>query len=273
MAQKMALKLADYVVNETGFAADLGVEKYCDIVMPASGLKPAAAVLVVTIRALLAQGNTADNRTQALTQGFANLAKHWENLQKFNLPTIVAINRFYGDKEEEIKLTTDYCQQLGVESAVIDVFAQGGAGAITLAEKVIALTEKTDANTAKSLYSPHLSIAEKIETIAKQIYGASAIAIETLAEKRLKKIAALGYSHLPICMAKTPNSFSDNPKLLGAPRNWTLTVTDAHLSAGAGFIVPLAGNVLLMPGLSQNPRATRMQVDESGKVSIKDEQI
>lgn len=267
IAQNMALKLADYVVNETGFGADLGFEKYCDIVMPSSGLKPAAAVLVVTVKGLLAQGATSGSSlADSAPATFANLAKHIENLRKFNLPFVVAINRFPSDTEADLQFIQDYCQQVGVESAVVEVVSQGGQGALDLAAKVIAITENANTPNIQPLYSSNLSIEEKIEVVAKEIYGAGSIYLESTARKQLKKIAALGFSHLPVCIAKTPTSFSDNPKQLGAPKGWTLTITDAHLSAGARFIVIIAGNMLLMPGLSPHPRALKMDVDESGNI-------
>lgn len=269
ISQKMSLRLADYVVNETGFGADLGIEKYCDIVMPSSGLKPSAAVLVVTVKALLSQGTDAIKAAvlpTALERGFDNLNKHIENLKRYRLPFIVAINRFPSDTNAEIKIVVDYCREIGVECAVVEVFDQGGKGALELASKVTTIIKRSAPLEVVSLYPPNLGLEEKIEIIAKEIYGAGSINIESIAHKKLSKFSEWGFSHLPICIAKTPSSFSDNPKLFGAPKGWTLTITDVRLFAGAKFIVAMAGNILLMPGLSKYPRAVRMDVDYSGHI-------
>jgi len=270
ISQKMALKLADYVVNETGFGADLGAEKYLDIVMPASGIKPAIAVLVATVRALASQGALQDEPVSkdaaALRRGLNNLAKHIQNLRKFNLPFVVAINRFPSDTQAEIEWIQDFCRECGVETAIVEVFDEGGSGARDLASKVIALAETARPEEVHPLYPLTFSVEEKIETIAKEIYGASSIYVESKARKKLQKFAELGFSHLPVCMAKTESSLSDNPKLLGVPKDWTLTITDAHLSAGAGFIVVVAGNTLLMPGLPKTSQAIKLDVDETGNI-------
>jgi formate--tetrahydrofolate ligase len=272
ISQKMALKLADYVVNETGFGADLGVEKYIDIVMPPSGLKPSAAVLIVTVRSLLEQGLllnrdvSAGERAIALKSGLSNLAKHIENLRKFNLPFVVAINLFKDDKTDEVEIIKKYCRELDIETAVVDVFDKGGKGALDLASKVMALAERADNKEICPLYPAEMRIEEKIETIAKEIYGAGSIYLELKARKKIERFVELGFGRLPVCMAKTQSSLSDNSKLLGAPRDWNLTVTDVQLSAGAGFIVVIAGNMLLMPGLSQTPQAVKMDVDLNGNI-------
>ncbi|HWP47595.1 MAG TPA: formate--tetrahydrofolate ligase [Candidatus Limnocylindrales bacterium] len=270
ISQKMALKLADYVVNETGFGADLGAEKYLDIVMPASGIKPTLAVLVVTIRALASQGTLQNEPVSkdmaTLKHGFSNLAKHMENLRKFNLPFVVAINRFPSDTQTEIQRVQDFCRERDVENSIVEVFDKGGSGAWDLASKVITLAEISSPEAVHPLYPLTLSIEEKIETIAKEIYGASSIHVESKALQKLQKFAELGFNHLPVCMAKTESSLSDNPKLPGAPKDWILTVTDAHLSAGAGFIVVVAGNMLLMPGLPKISQATKLDVDETGNI-------
>ncbi len=271
LSQRMALELADYAVNETGFGADLGAEKYMDIVMPSSGLKPAVAVLVATVKGLAAQGKS-DGETPSAGkprthQGFSNLAKHIENLRKFNLAVVVAINRFPSDSLEELDSVQRFCRDVDVECAVTDVFEKGGAGARELAAQAMALADRSYNREILPLYPETLSVEQKIEKVAKELYGAHSVYLESAARKRLQKINEQGFGRLPICMAKTQSSLSDNPKLLGAPRDWILTVTDAHLAAGAGFIVVVAGNMLLMPGLSKNPQAVMMDVDESGHIS------
>lgn len=263
LAQKMALKLADYVVNECGFAADLGAEKYFDIVMRKSGIKPAAAVLVVTAKALLAQ----TLNYSSLDSGFSNLAKHIENLKKFNVQPVVAINHFATDNIEDLHKITEWCQTNKIEVAVIDAFSQGGSGALDLAKKVTAIADKANQE-AKSLYADDLSLVDKIRVIAKEIYGADDVRLEAMANSKLKKFTSLGYGHLPICIAKTQYSLSDNPKLSGAPKGWNLTVTDAQIAAGAGFVIAIAGNMMLMPGLPKVAQATKMDVDKEGQVIL-----
>lgn len=268
ISQKIALAHSDYVVNECGFGADLGAEKYLNLVMPSSGIKPSVAVIVATVRALTAHGAPADNPkdlgTESLKRGLANLGRHIENMQKFGLPVVVAINRFDGDTDSDHAIISDYCRENGVESAVNDVFNRGGEGGIELAEKVIAAAASTDR--VAPIYTPEMSLEHKIETVAQEIYGADSVYFESSARKKLKKIKDLGYSHLPICMAKTQYSFSDNPSLLGAPSGFTLTVTDARLSAGAGFVTVIAGSILLMPGLPKVSQAMKMDVDDDGNI-------
>jgi formate--tetrahydrofolate ligase len=270
IAQRMALRFADYVVNETGFGADLGAEKYFDVVMPSSGLKPVAAVLIASARALCEQGSAHDSAarfdTAALRAGFANLARHIDNLRKFRVPLVVAVNRFSTDPQAHIDLIQDFCRVDGCDSAVVDAFDRGGEGALELAEKVVSATETADPLQICPLYPPEMSIEKKVETVAREIYGASGVYFETPARKAIRKFIELGFGHLPVCIAKTQSSFSDNPKLIGAPQGWTLTVTDAHLSAGAGFIVVIAGNMLLMPGLGKVPQAVKMDVDDAGQI-------
>lgn len=269
ISQLMALRLADYVVNESGFGADLGAEKYLDIVMPSSGIKPAAAVLIATIKALKAHGaeGFTEADSTALRRGLCNLERHLLNMRKFQVPVVVAINRFASDMPEEIAIVQNFCIEMNVKSALVEVFAKGGEGGMDLAAKVISVVESQPDSQAQSLYSYSLSLEEKIETIAKEIYGAQTVYIESEARKKLKKFAEHGFGHLPICMAKTSASFSDNPKRVGAPSGWTLTVTDANLSAGAGFVVVIAGSMLLMPGLPQSPQAFKIDVDEHGVIS------
>jgi formate--tetrahydrofolate ligase len=264
IAQRMALGLADYVINETGFGADLGAEKFLDIVMPSSGLKPSVAVLVATVRGLRAQATA--KGAEALESGLHNLAKHVENLKKFGLPTVVAINRFPNDGAGETDRVRGFCADLGVESAAAEVFDKGGEGGLDLAEKVAAAAGRADPAAVKPLYPARLDLKEKVGLIAGEIYGASSVYFESAARKKLEKFSALGFSSLPICMAKTQSSLSDVPNRPGAPRDWTLTVTDAHLASGAGFIVVVAGNMMLMPGLPKTPQAVRMDVDQNGRI-------
>ncbi len=271
ISQKIALRLSDFAVNEAGFGADLGAEKYFDIVMRSSGIKPSVTVLVATVRALIFQGSTANEdsaeNVESLKRGLTHLAKHIENLKKFNVPVVVAINRFHTDTDEELGVILEYCRESSVECAVADVFAKGGEGAIDLAEKVIAVAEKSDADAARSLYDLELSLEQKIEIVAREIYGADAIYFETNARKKLRKFAAAGFGNLPVCIAKTQSSLSDKPALRAVPKGWTLTVSDAHLSAGAGFVVVVAGTILLMPGLPETSQATKMDVDDDGNIT------
>lgn len=273
VSQQMALQLADFVVNEAGFASDLGAEKYFDIVSPATGIKPAAAVLVTTVRSIEAQGaeNGQDEGLPALRRGFANLARHMENLGVYGVPFVVAINRFPNDTQEKLDYVRDFIKERGADCAFSEVFARGGEGGAELAEKVAAKANSPESEASRKamqpLYPPSVSLEGKIETIAHEVYGAGRIYIESTARKKLKKFTELGYGALPICMAKTQSSITDDPKLLGAPTGWTLTVTDANLSAGAGFIVVIAGNMLLMPGLPEAPQAMQMDVDDDGNIT------
>jgi formate--tetrahydrofolate ligase len=271
IAQMMGVKLAEYVVNESGFGADLGAEKYFDIVMPNAGLKPSVAVLIATVRALAAHGAapglTNTTGPAAVQRGLANLAKHLDNLRKYHVPVVIAINRFTTDTEAELAVVQSFCRESRVESAIVDVYEQGGAAALELADKVIDIAERSFPEEVCSLYSPALSLEDKVERVAKEVYGAAAVYFESGARKKLKKFAELGFSQLPVCMAKTQASLTDNPKLLGAPTGWMLTVSDANLSAGAGFIVVVAGSMMLMPGLPRVPQAARMEVDAAGQIS------
>ncbi|MCC6589890.1 MAG: formate--tetrahydrofolate ligase [Bryobacterales bacterium] len=261
IAQRMALQSAEYVVNETGFAADLGAEKYFDIVMPSSGLKPDAAVLIASVRAVIGQGGSHDNALQA---GLVNLQKHIENLKQFNVPVVVALNRFKTDTEEQLDTLARFCASHQVPCALTDVFERGAEGGRELAAAVVEAAAKP--SHATSLYPAEVSLDKKVSIVARQIYGAVNVHFESKAKKQLQKFASLGFDHLPVCMAKTQSSLTDNPKLLGAPTNWTLTVSDAYLSAGAGFIVVIAGNMLLMPGLGKDPAALHLDVDEEGNI-------
>ena len=265
LAQRMALHLADYVVNETGFAADLGAEKYFDLVMPSSGLQPSAAVLIVSARSILRQGGknaSALPLRAGFQAGFENIAKHVDTLRKFRVPVVVAINKFPGDTVEQLDAISSFGRELEVESAVSEVYEQGGAGGIDLAEKVVGAAENASAAAVRTLYTPDLQLREKIETIAREIYGAGEVVYEPAARKKLEVFTQRGYGLLPVCMAKTQASLTDDPEVLGAPRNWTLTVRDAGLFAGAGFVVAVTGEMMLMPGLGKSPQAVRVDVDD-----------
>jgi len=267
IAQRLGLQIADYVVNEAGFGADLGAEKFLDIVMPSSSLHPSAAVLVATVRGIRHQsGGTAESITP-FKEGLENLAKHVENLRKFRLPTVVALNCFPGDSDEDVRVILEHCVKLGVESAITKVFDKGSEGGIDLAQKVLQATDTAQLDRVKPLYSPELAIEDKITLVAKEIYGARAVIFTAAAKRKLEKFTALGFSELPACMAKTQYSLSDDPKKLGAPQNFNITVTDAHLASGAGFIVVVAGNMMLMPGLPKSPQAMRMSVQEDGSIT------
>ncbi|MGZ4827166.1 MAG: formate--tetrahydrofolate ligase [Terriglobales bacterium] len=270
LSLRMALHLADYVVNETGFAADLGAEKYCDIVMPASGLQPSAAVLIVSVRSIQRQGgkNASTLPISASFQaGFANIAKHLDTLRKFGVPVVVAINKFPDDKVEQLGAIERFCCDLNVELAVSDVYERGGAGGVDLAEKVVDAADCCSIGSVRTLYSPDLPLREKIETIAREVYGAGEVVFEPAARKKLEVFTQRGYGQLPVCMAKTQASLTDDPDVLGAPVGWTLTVRDAELFAGAGFVVAVTGEMMLMPGLGKSPQAFRVDVDDkTGKI-------
>jgi formate--tetrahydrofolate ligase len=270
ISQKMAMKLADYVINESGFGADLGAEKYFDLVMPKSGLKPAAAVLIATARALAAHGVSADfpndSSLNNLRRGLANLQTHLNNLRKYKVPVVVAINRFTTDTDEEVAAIQEFCREANVESAIVEVYTKGGEGAMDLAAKVMAVADASDSQQVTSLYPLELGLEEKVERVAREIYGAGSVYFDSEARKKLRKFTAMGFGHLPVCIAKTPSSLSDNPKVLGAPKGWTMTVTNAHLSAGAGFVVVVAGSMMLMPGLPKVPQAAKLDVDNRGEI-------
>jgi len=266
LAQKMGAALADYVVNECGFAADLGAEKYFDIVLPAAGLRPAVAVLIASVRAVAAQSGVDRVSPATLAKGSANLRKHLENLRKFRVPVVVAINRFSSDSEESLQWLRDFCRDHGVASAVADVFQRGGEGGIQLAEVTAAAADANGEPEATPLYDSGLPLEEKVERIAREVYGAGPVHFESEARRKLKRFRELGFGHLPVCMAKTQSSLTDNPKMLGAPEGFPFTVTNAFLSAGAGFVVVIAGNMLLMPGLGKSPAALRMDVDAHGNI-------
>ena len=260
IAQQIGLRLADYVVNEAGFAADLGAEKYIDIVMGISGTSPSAAVLVTTVQSLRNQGDG------DLEKGFPNLARHAQNLQRFGLPTLVAINRFPHDTDQELAQLRDLCNRLGVPTALTEPFTKGGEGSEALARAVVDLIDRNPNARAHAIYELSDSYEDKIHNVATRIYGADGVSFSDTARAKLRKFVDWGYSGLPVCVAKTQYSFTDNPKLLGAPTGWTLTINDVSLSAGAGFIVAISGNMMLMPGLPKVSRAEEIDVDSQGEI-------
>ena len=256
----MGLRPADYVVNECGFASDLGAEKYFDIVMQQAGITPSAAVLVTTVQSMRQQGEGEFER------GLPNLGKHIEILRTFGVPTIVAINRFPADSGAELNRLAAYCAERGVTSALSEGFAKGGPGAKELAEKVVAAIEKNPEPTAHSLYSLNEPLTEKIRCVAQRIYGADDVNFSEQAKAKLQQFTEWGYEKFSVCIAKTQYSLSDDPKRLGAPTGWTLNVNNASLSAGAGFVVVISGNMMLMPGLPKVSRASSIDVDDSGTI-------
>lgn len=271
MATRMVMKMADYVVTEAGFGADLGAEKFLDIKCRMADIRPSAVVVVATVRALKHHGGVskADLGTEnlsALEKGLPNLLQHVENITKgFGLPAVVAINRFPTDTEAELKLVEDKCRQLGVNVALSEVWGKGGEGGIALAEEVVRLCEEP--NDFHFTYELDCSIREKLQAIAQKIYHADDVKFLPAAEKEMKQLEDLGFGNLPICVAKTQYSFSDDQSLLGAPRGFDLTVRNLKVSAGAGFIVALTGNIMTMPGLPKKPAAENIDVDASGKIT------
>lgn len=268
-ATKLALKLADYTITEAGFGSDLGAEKFLDIKCRYAGIAPSAIVVVATLRALKYNGgvpkaDTAKPNVEALKAGLCNLAAHVENMKKFGVPVVVAINHFLTDTDEEIEVLENYCRENGVEFALSDVFAKGGEGGKELAEKVVKACEKP-ANFAP-IYSLDLSIKEKIETIAKEIYGADGVDYSAAASKAIADIEKLGYSKLPVCMAKTQYSLSDDANKLGRPTGFRINIREVKVSAGAGFVVALAGAIMTMPGLGKDPAAYRIDIDADGQI-------
>lgn len=271
MATRMAMKMADYVVTEAGFGADLGAEKFLDIKCRMAGIIPSAVVIVATVRALKHHGGTAKadlgkENLETLEKGLPNLLQHVENITKvYGLPTVVAINRFPTDTEAELKLVEDKCKELGVNVALSEVWGKGGEGGISLAEEVVHLCQEP--NSFQPAYGLELSIEEKIRAIAQKIYRADDISILPAARKQLQQLERLGFGNLPICVAKTQYSFSDDQTLLGAPKGFVLTVRNLKVSAGAGFIVALTGNIMTMPGLPKVPAAEKIDVDKTGRIT------
>ncbi len=267
-ATKTALRSADYVVTEAGFGADLGAEKFLDIKCRLAGLKPDAAVLVATVRALKYNGGVpkdqlSEENIPALEKGIGNLGKHIENLQKFGLPLVVTLNRFVSDTDAEIEYVRQFCEERGCKLTVSEVWAKGGEGGAELAEAVLDLLQNKESN-YHPIYDTELSLEEKIKIIATEIYGAKGVEYSPEAKKALADVTALGYGNLPVCMAKTQYSLSDDPKLLGRPEDFTVNIREAYVSAGAGFVVAIAGSIMTMPGLPKVPAAERIGIDENG---------
>lgn len=270
-ATKAALKMADYVITEAGFGADLGAEKFFDIKCRMAGLKPSAVVLVATVRALkynggVAKENLKDENLDALKKGIVNLEKHIENLQEYGVPVVVTLNAFLTDTEEEVAFVKHFCEERGCEFAISQVWEKGGEGGIELAQKVLETLEKKESH-FHVLYEDSCSLKEKIQTVAGKIYGADGVVYTPAASRQLARLTELGFGNLPVCMAKTQYSLSDDPKLLGRPEHFEITVREAYVSAGAGFVVVLTGAVMTMPGLPKEPAAFRIDVDENGKIT------
>ncbi len=270
LATKMAMKLSEYTITEAGFGADLGAEKFFNIKCKYADIKPDAAVIVATIRALKHHGGVGkdelnDENLEALEKGFGNLEKHIENVKKFGVPAIVSINKFPTDTDKEIELVIEKCKELGVEAVLTEVWGKGGDGAIDLANKVVEVVESTPSN-FELLYDSDASIKEKIETIAKEVYGADGVEFTKKCEKQIKKIEENGLDKMPICMAKTQYSLSDDPSLLAKPEGFKITVREIKASAGAKFLVALTGNIMTMPGLPKVPAANKMDILEDGTI-------
>lgn len=271
IATKMGLRLADYAVTEAGFGFDLGGEKFLDLKCRAAQLAPEAVVLVATVRALKYHGGVAladlgEENAEAVSRGAENLKKHLENAKKFGLPAIVAVNRFSMDSDAEVDAIIDACSEVGVQAIASTAWADGGSGAVALAEGLIDVMEKEE-NDFKFLYSLDMSIKEKIETLAREVYGAHSVSYSATAERDLKRINSVGMDDAPVCIAKTQSSLSDNPKLLGRPEGFEFNVRGIEIAAGAGFVVPLSGNIMRMPGLPKSPAALRIDIDSDGNIS------
>ena len=272
IATKMALKLSDYVVTEAGFAADLGAEKFLDIKARFGNLEPNVIVIVATVRALKHHGGDKDLKTEnceTLAKGLENLEKHIESMQKYNIPVVVAINKFITDTDAEIKVIKDFCKKQNVEVALCEIWEKGGEGGKELVEKVMDAIKKNENSSKKyaPLYNLDLTIQEKIEKIAKEIYGADGVNFSAKAKKNIQKYVENGYDKLPICISKTQKSLSDNPNLLGRPKGFKITINEIRLSAGAGFLVAMAGEIIDMPGLPRKPAAELIDIDENGVIS------
>lgn len=270
-ATRTALKMADYVITEAGFGADLGAEKFFDIKCRIGGLKPDVVVLVATVRALKYNGgvlkeNLGQENMEALEKGIGNLEKHIENLQKYKVPVVVTLNSFITDTPNEVSFVKQFCESRNCEFALSQVWEKGGEGGIALAEKVLDTLEKKESR-FQVLYDDDCSLKEKIEIIAREIYGADGVEYASAAEKQLKNLAEMGFSRFPVCMAKTQYSLSDDPKLLGKPSGFRIHVREVYVSAGAGFIVVLTGDVMTMPGLPKNPAAVHIDVDDDGIIT------
>ena len=268
IATRYALKTGDYAVTEAGFAEDLGAEKFMDIVCRQAGFRPDCIVLVASVRALMMHGGTAageEGDAETLRKGFSNMDKHISNLRSFGIPVVVAVNRFHADKEEHLRMIEDHCGEMGVECARSEVFEKGGEGGVDLARTVIK-TIGSKAPEFKFLYPQEMPVREKIETVAKKIYGANVVNFLPAAEAALSDVIAAGYDRLPVCIAKTQLSISDDQKRKGAPTGWKMTVRELYVSAGAGFVVPICGQMTLMPGLPKAPAAEKIDLDATGKI-------
>jgi len=270
LATKMALKLGEYVVTEAGFGADLGAEKFFDIKCRYGGLKPSCVVIVATVRALKHHGGVKKDKlnvpdVEGLSKGIVNLEKQIENVKKFGVTPVVAINKFITDSDEELKFIEEYCNKIGVEVSLTEVWEKGGEGGIDLAEKVLKIVDEADSN-FECLYDVNLSIKDKIDIIAKEIYGADGVVFEGASLRQMLELEKLGLDKLPICVAKTQYSLSDNGGLLGRPKNFRITVREVKLSNGAGFIVLLTGDIMTMPGLPKVPAAEKMDILEDGSI-------
>ncbi len=271
IATKMAMRLGDYAITEAGFGADLGAEKFLDIKCRYAGLKPSAVVIVATVRALKMHGGLpktelGEENLDALVKGIPNLLKHVSNIKDvYKLPSVVAVNKFPTDTDKEIELIINECKKLGVNVVLSDVWAKGGDGGIELAEEVVRLCEEE--NNFSFCYEDELSIEEKIESVVKRVYGGDGVVFDKKAKNEIDKLTKLGYGNLPVCIAKTQYSFSDDPTKLGAPSGFTVTVRNVKISAGAGFIVVLTGEIMTMPGLPKVPAAEKIDVDENGKIT------
>ena len=270
-ATHTALKIADYCITEAGFGADLGAEKFMDIKCRMSGLKPDVVVLVATIKALKYNGGVPKSEVSkpdmdALRKGIVNLEKHIENLQKFGVPVVVTLNKFITDTDDETNFVKDFCENMGADFALAEVWEKGGDGGIELAKRVLQTLESKQSNFAP-IYPLDISIEDKIKTICTEIYGAGDVVFEPAARKQMDTLTKLGFDNIPICMAKTQYSLSDNPALLGRPSNFTITVRDMYVSAGAGFIVVLTGDIMTMPGLPKQPAAYSIDVDKNGRIT------
>ena len=263
--------MADYVITEAGFGADLGAEKFLDIKCRMAEMKPDAVVLVATVRALKYNGGVKKDdlnkeNIDALKKGIVNLEKHIENLQKYEIPVIVTLNSFITDTNAEVEYIREFCENRNCDFALSEVWEKGGEGGIALAKMVLNTLETKKSN-FHPIYDLNLSIKDKINTVAQEIYGADGVNYTSIAEKQIKKLTELGYADLPVCMAKTQYSLSDDPEKLGRPENFSITVREVYVSAGAGFVVVLTGNVMTMPGLPKNPAAYSIDVDNKGKIT------
>ena len=271
VATKLAMKMGDIAVTEAGFGADLGAEKFMDIKCRFAGIKPDAVVIVATVRALKMHGgvdkkNLQKENVEALKKGFANLAKHIENMRLFDVPVVVGINKFISDTDEEIATLRKLCEDYGVEVALNNCWAEGGKGGVEMGEKVLKLLQQPK-TPYKPLYDVNASIPEKLETIVKKVYGGDGVIFEGNAQKQIKELEAFGLDKMPVCVAKTQYSLSDNPALLGAPKGFKVTVKDVRVCTGAGFIVCQTSNIMTMPGLPKVPAANRMDIDENGVIT------